>query len=275
MPALVGGPGPSALRGITKNRWMMLTQKPVEGHYLLIYFDGISTESLANKAEVPVHPIEQSSSVSDHSLKGAQAYSVFAFLGTPLQGDNVAPRRNNAIFNAAYSDLPVLISPPEAVTQGIANQPIFNDRGASLLFALDRILGIPVDIFSPRYGKLRSFVLTSYNDKRDGSSRIDVDLSFQEIRRPVVETVVVEKVPRARNQTNPARAGSASTVTDDATSGLSGDRSNLFDIFVRDGGRVDPNNPNSPPRAQRLGELVQSVPETLAGGVWQGVTGTN
>lgn len=249
---------------------MILSQEPVEGYYLMIWLDGIENEHLTNKADVPTHPVDQASSVSDHSVKGNQAYSVNGYLGTPLQGDNVTPQRNGSEFTSTYGDKPVLIAPPAAVTQGILGQPIFNDRGTSLMNALERILGIPLDIYSPRYGKLRGFVMTSYSDQRNGTSKIPVDMSFQQIRRPSVERVIVPKVPRARNQEKPAAAGSSET----AKNGTADDRSNLFDLFARDGGRVDPNNPNSPSRGQRLGELIQDLPEGLMSGIWEGVSGT-
>lgn len=263
MPALVGGPGPSAFRH-TKSRWMILSQQPVEGRYLLLWLDGITSERLSNKADVPLHPVALTSSASDHSTKGAQAYAVSGMLGSPLAGDNVAPKRNLAAFAAAYDDLPVLIAPPPAVTKGLLNTNIYNDRGASLIFALERMLGIPVDVFSPQYGKLRSFIMTSYGDSRDGGSRIPVELSFQQLRRPSVETVVVPRIPRARNQSKPAQVGTAG-VDEVPEGGELGD-SNLYDIF-------GPRNPNSTNRSGRLSELSSKLPTSLSGGLFSSITG--
>ena len=254
-----------------KSRWMVLTQEPVAGYYLLIYLDGISGETLSNRADVPTHPIDQSSSVSDHAVKGAKAYNVQGFLGTPLVGDNVAPRKNGQEFVSSYGDVPVLISPPTSVTRGIANTTIFNDRGASLIFTLEKLLGVPVDLFSPRYGKMQSFVLTSYNDQRNGSTLISVDLSFQELRRATVDRVVIPKIPRARNQEPVAKKGD--TLVDPVTGKPLDDKSAIADFLDYYYGGSTSANPSGGGPSGQLGQIAQDLPPALSSGFFEGATG--
>ena len=259
MPEILAGPGPSA-PAHTKTRWMLLTQEPIDGYYLLIWADGIEGERVSNTADVPRHPVEQTSAVSDHATKGAQSYSVTALLATPLEGDNVAPRRNGQVFTAAYGDVPVVAAPPVAASRDSVGGVTYNDRGASLLAALDRVLGVPLDIYSPRYGKLRSFVLTSYNDQRDGTSRVEVTLSLQQIQRATVSRVPVPALPRARNQDVPSKTGAKETSEEEL------ENTGLDDISAaqRFKNAMDPNG---------AGVFSQILHLEFFGGLAQAITG--
>ena len=259
----------------TKSRWMVLSQEPVAGYYRLIYLDGISGETLSNGANVPTHPLERSSSVSDHAVKGSKAYSVQGYLGTPLVGDNIPPKRNAQEFVAAYSNVPVMLYPPAAATQGPFGAAIFNDRGASILVALEMLLGVPVDLFSPRYGKIKNFVLTSYNDQRDGSTRIGLDLSFQEIRRATVDRVIIPKIPRARNQEPVSNKGESVLDRFDINRFQKDDKSVIADIFDYYMGNPTSQNPSGPaPTADGLGQLAQDLVDAT-GGFFDAITGVN
>jgi len=256
----------------TKSRWMVLSQEPVAGYYRLIYLDGISGETLSNGANVPTHPLERSSAVSDHAVKGSKAYSVQGYLGTPLVGDNIPPKRNAQEFVAAYSDVPVMIYPPAAATQGPFGAAIFNDRGASILVALEMLLGVPVDLFSPRYGKIKNFVLTSYNDQRDGSTRIGIDLSFQKIRRATVDRVIIPKIPRARNQEPVANKGEIAQLKDDVSNFLGGDKSVAADVIDYINGDTTSSDPQGPsPSADSFSQLLQE--STSSNALFKLVTG--
>lgn len=188
--------GPSALNNV-KYRFMALTRELYRaGTHGALRLDAVTDETLTNKADVPLHPTSAGISITDHAIRGARAYTVSGFLGNPLEQDHFHPT-----FEKPSDQQRVVFYPPEATALAAA------EREDAFSEALEGFLGVPVDIFSPRFGKLQRFALVSYNDQRDGTTRVRIDLSFQELRVASVSEIAVPKIERAKAQAKPDEVG--------------------------------------------------------------------
>lgn len=196
--------GPSAL-GNVKYRFMALTRDIYKGQtYGALLLDAVTDEALANKADVSTHPTANGATIADHAVKGNRSYTIRGLLGNQLEPEHFQPTFDNP------ADQRRVVFYPSMAYDGRGAE-----REESFSQALEGFLGIPVTIYSPRYGKLTSFVLTSYNDKRGGSTRVEVDLSFQEVKIASVEQVLIPKLERAKAQAKPVDCGFSALTDED------------------------------------------------------------
>ena len=187
--------GPAA-RDNVKYRFLAITRTPTSGVYEALHIDAVTNETLVNKADVPLHPTSRGVSISDHAIVGARAYTLSGFYGNLLKQDNEL----SSFFKPA-DGLQVVFRPGQ-MAEGAAAW-----REENLSLFLELFLGVPLTIYSPRFGKLQNFALVSYNDNRDQSSRVSVDLSFQELRIASVDEVLVPRIERAKAQATPTDVG--------------------------------------------------------------------
>lgn len=212
--------GPAALANV-KYRFMALTQDIYRANtYGGLLLDAVTDETLANKADVPTHPTANGTSVSDHAVKGNRSYTIRALLGNQLEQEHFRPE-----FDNPADQQRVVFYPSTAAVNNAA------EREASFSQALEGFLGVPVTIYSPRYGKLSNFVLTSYNDKRDGSTRVEVDLSFQEVKIASVDRVLIPKLERAKAQAKPEELGPCSLTDEELEAGEETERGNKTILY--------------------------------------------
>lgn len=187
----------SHAQGFIKHRWAILSQETVNAWgMILLYLDGITAEQMASSVQVPTHAVDSGMPVSDHVVRQSASYSMEGYISTPLEGDTI-PDQDMQRLN--YQGTPVYVA-PGPVRAGV-------DRQYLLLEALNVLLGIPITIYSPNYGKLGSYILISYDNVQSAMNKTTVRLSFQEIRRASFDEVIIPKVQKAKKQGKPEDLG--------------------------------------------------------------------
>lgn len=244
-------PGRSTAKGFIKNRWAILSQGPLnEWGMVLLYLDGISAEQISGSALVPTHAIDSGMPVADHVVLQSTAYNMEGYVSSPLEGDIISESNMRGLN---YQGTPVYVA-PGPVKAGV-------DRSYLLLEALEMLLGVPVTIYSPHYGKLSDFVLISYDNAQSNTNKTAVSLSFQEIRRATFEEVIIPKVQKAKKQNKPEDLGE---VTPEEVEALcaQADISNWAVASGLNGALVDTGTQSVPCNPQTPAHQGETSPQT-------------
>jgi len=174
--------------------WFIVTRKPVNGDILMVWAPNVASETSTRKASVPLHPVDRKSAIIDDAILDNLNYSCSLRYNSSLENDRKSENAGDFLSGTEenYKIYPPLQNPTASRGQfeGIEN-PLL----AFTTFAREgllRIQGLPVDIYSPKFGLLRNYVLIGYTDMRDIRSSAEIQLQFVERRVSSAETLIVD-----------------------------------------------------------------------------------
>ena len=183
--------------------WYIVTREPINGKFIFVWAPTVVDESTDRKATTPTHPVDRQSNVMDDAILGNVNYSVSVKYNTFLQdregGYHTADNPTTAAINESTTIDPT--THYELVAGGVgtvtAYPPI--STSASMLDFMQQarkglmdIQGLPVDIYSPKFGYLENFILTGLNDSRALASEARMQLSFTERRVSEAQTTIID-----------------------------------------------------------------------------------
>ncbi len=225
--------------------WYIVTREEVGGKRLAVWAPALTDESLTRQAATPVHPVDRQSSVMDDAILGNLNYSVRLRYNTMLENDrpNKTIRVNGFDVTTEFTDFFKLVTGFEGLIESYPPAISDIDLLSFIRFAQEgllRIQGIPVDVYSPKFGLLENFVLTGYNDTRALASEANMQLSFTERRVTEAETAVIDTSAIKARETARRRAAKAKKEKEEAEAKVAAeaeavDRSDLRAIQISTG----------------------------------------
>ncbi len=203
--------------------WFIATRERVNGKYIVLWAPNVATESNDRAVTTPTHPIDRSAAIIDDAIIGTMNYQVSLVYNTSLQNDRLQTQLADP-FDVLFT------GDPNTYTVYPPTQELFVEEGdPSLTFltfaafareGMLKIQGLPVDIYSPKFGFLENFIMTGYGDQRGLASEANIQLSFTKRRVSESQTAFIDtdfigqrgvgggRSPSAEVQNDEDRAGS-------------------------------------------------------------------
>lgn len=180
--------------------WYIVTREEINGKRIAVWAPHISDEALTRRASTPTHPVDRQGSIMDDAILENFNYSVTLRYNTMLEGDRPLLSVSNATgigsnILVEFTDFFKLLTGFDGTLVSYPPTISGTDMLGFIRFAQEGVLkiqGLPVDIYSPKFGLLENFVMAGYNDTRGLASSANMQLSFIERRVSESETVVID-----------------------------------------------------------------------------------
>ena len=259
--------GPKAAPGV-KNKFYLVTQDADQrGVHTCVWFGATFRESWSMAVDVVQNPVDEGLAVTDQTNRKPLTFDAeVVVVDVPLLADDKPPIGDDTEFDEYQ-----ITTEGVKITEVIPSQADKGvDRAADVRAALLQIAGRPLDVHTTRHGVLSRYCITNVGAPRTERGNTIFNISFIEVRFARAQSITITTIPRAKKQDKPWSLRDWLMPGADVP-GV--DESILYNTAVKDGGRVNPANPNSPTKAEAGISTAHQSAKDISGGASSAVTG--